>query len=103
MTVRFPMRTPGQMMGAAANPNVGTDFDRFAKFRSAAELGVQRMRGRVDLYGWAEHGVVANFYLAAVEDDAVEVKKDALAEVDVFAVVAKERGLDDGGIAACAE
>src|SRR5262249_43254124 len=39
--------------GSAADPNVGTDGDGFAEFRSAAQLCIQRMCRRVDLYGRA--------------------------------------------------
>lgn len=54
------------------------------------------MIGGVDLHGRPDLGAGADADFDDVQDDAVEVHEDAVAETDVGAEVTKERRADDG-------
>src|SRR6185312_2882060 len=90
--------------GAAADPDVAADPDRAAEFEPGATgLGIAGMIGSVDLHRGADLGAVADHDLDDVEDDAVEIEEDAVAETDVVAIVAEERRTDHGVVADMAE
>ena len=76
-------RHAGQMIGRPADPDVGPDRHRLAELPRSPQLGLERMRRGVDLHGGTEQREVADADGADVEDDAVEVEEDALAEKDV--------------------
>ena len=61
------------------------------------------VRGRVDLNRRTEEGEVTDGDLGDVQHDAVEIEENALAEDDVGSVVAIERRLHPGCLAACPE
>ena len=103
MTVREPIVTPGQMMAPPPTQTSEPISTGLPNSCVRAQLGVHRMRGGVDLHGRAEQRVVADADLAHVEHDAVEVEEALAAEVDVRAVVAKERRLHPDIVAAGAE
>src|SRR4051812_36520947 len=88
---------------AAADPHVGPDVDRLAEFLAAAQLRVERVHRRIDLHRRPEQRKAADTHAAHVEDDAVEVEEDALAKLDVCAVVAEEGRLHPHRLAAAAE
>src|SRR5690625_162087 len=77
----------------AAHPDIRTDLDRLAGLLLTPQQGIHRVGRRVELDSRAKEAVVANPYFTDVEDDAVEVEEDLLAQVDVRAVVTVERGL----------
>src|SRR6185312_3309586 len=83
---------------AAADPYIRTDRDRLGVFLRPPQLGVQRMGRRVELHRGAEHREVADRHGADVEDHAVEVEEDAVAEVDVGSIIAEEGRLNPGGV-----
>src|SRR6185312_6331995 len=66
-------------------------------------LGIERMQRRVDLYRRTKERVASDANRTDVQHDAIEVEENALAELDVAAVVAKERRLHPYGVAARAE
>lgn len=88
---------------AAADPDVVPDSDRLGELLLASQLGVHRMRRRVDLHGRAEERAVADRNLADVEHDAVEIEEHTLAEMDVRTVVAEEWRLHPDAVATAAE
>jgi len=88
---------------AAANPHIGADFDWFAEFLLATQVGIHRVRGRINLDCRAEQARVANRHLAYIQYDAVEIEKHATAEQDIFSLVAEERRLHPDRIAPPAE
>ena len=61
------------------------------------------MVGGVDLRRGPDLGAVADRDFNHVENDAVEVEEDAVAETDVVAIVAVEGRSDDGVLADAAE
>src|SRR5215203_1833985 len=61
------------------------------------------MKRRQDLDAGPEKRVTANPDAAHIEHDAVEIEVDALAQLDVRAVVAKKRGLHPDRVATGAE
>ena len=63
--------------------------------RAALEI-IQRVMGRVDLYGGADEGMVADADPSAVEEGAAGIDVDAVPEADAVAVVAMEGRTDDG-------
>jgi hypothetical protein len=65
--------------------------------------GLDRVRGRVELHLGGEHDVVPDLDRGAVEEDAVKVGVEALAHLDVAAVVAVERRFDVGAFAGLAQ
>jgi hypothetical protein len=88
----------GEEDGAAADPDAVADGDGQAELgpvEAVAQGGVERVAGAVDLDVGAEQDVVADGHLGAVQDDAPEVHVAVGAELDVEAVVALERRLDE--------
>lgn len=90
-------RDAGADNRSAADPAVGADGDgaRMLAARAALEI-IQWVMGRVDLYGGADEGVVADADPSAVEEGAAGIDVDAVAEADAVAVVAVEGRTDDG-------
>src|SRR6185369_7247235 len=79
-------RDAGQEDGAAADPDVAADSHRAAELQAGfSRIGVARVVGRVDLHGGPDLGAVADDDLDDVENDAIEVEEDAVAEADVIA------------------
>jgi hypothetical protein len=77
------------------------DLDGLGELLLAAQFGVQRVRGGVDLDRWAEQREVADLRTRHTSRTTqLKLKKHALAEQDVRAVVAEERRLQPDGIAA---
>ena len=97
------MVTPGQMIAPPPTHTSAPIVDRLAELLFAAQLGFHRVRRGVDLHRGAEEREVADGDAADVEHDAVEVEEDALAEMDVRAVIAVERRLHPDRVAARAE
>jgi hypothetical protein len=64
----------------ATDPHVRADFDRLAKLLLAAKFSVHQVGRCVNLDGRAELRKVADFHLAHIENDAVEVEKDPLSK-----------------------
>src|SRR5215471_5037479 len=87
----------------AADPHIGTDLDGLGVLLLAAQFGVQRVRGGVDLDRRAEQREVSDLHHAHVEDHAVEVEEDPFAQQDVRAVVTEERRLHSDRLPAPAE
>ncbi len=87
----------------ATDPDVRADRHGLGEFLPPAQFGVKRMRRRVNLDRRTKQRVVADADGTHVEDDAVEVEEDALAEKDVRAVVAEERRLHPDILAAGTE
>ena len=103
MTVRSPMVTPGQMIAPPpthTSAPIVTGLPNSCLRRSSA---FHRVGRGVDLHRGAEEREVADGDAADVEHDAVEVEVDALAEMDVRAVIAVERRLHPDCVAARAE
>src|SRR5262245_41377806 len=87
----------------AADPHIGTDLDGPGELLPPAQVGVHRVRGGVELDRRAEQREVSDLHQAHVEDHAVEVEEDPLAQQDVRAVVAEERRLHPDRLPALAE
>ena len=104
ITAPSPIVTPGRMM---APPPIQTSLPiRTGRPNSrpvAPRFGVARMIGGVDLHRRPDLGAVADRDFDDVEDDAVEVEEDAVAETDVVAIVAVEGRTDHGVLADVAE
>ena len=90
MTDREPIVTPGQMIAPPPTHTSEPISMGLANSCLRRKFGFDGMRGGVDLDGRTEQREVADAHRAHVEDDAVEVEEDALAEQDVRAVVAEE-------------
>src|SRR6188474_2707350 len=88
---------------ASADPDVGPNLQRLARLLAPAQRRIERMCGRVELHRGADDREAADAYRAHVEHHAVEVEEHPLAELDVGAVVAEERGLHPDRIPAGAE
>lgn len=89
--------------GAASHPDVRADDDRLAVFLPSPGRGIQWMKWRVDLHRRSKESEIPDRDGADVEHDAIEVEEDALAEVNVLAVVAVEGRLHPDGVAAGAK
>jgi len=90
----------GEDDGAAADPDVAADANWLAALEvGAACFGIAGVIGGVDLDGGADLGAVADLDGVDIEENTIEVKEDAGAELDVIAVVAEE-GRTDGGVLA---
>ena len=103
MTEREPIAHAGQMIApppTQTSEPIATGLPNSCLRRSSASIGCV---GGVDLHRRAEEREVADRDRADVEHDAVEVEEDALAELDVRAVVAEERRLHPDAVAAAAE
>ena len=74
----------------SADPHIRTNLDRFTELLLTAQLGIERMRRRIDLHGRSDQRVISDRYLAYVEHDAVEVEKALLPKQDIRAVVTVE-------------
>ena len=73
------------------------DGDRLGPLLAGVALnGVGAVTGRVDAHVGADEAVVANGHEGLVEDGEMEIGKKALAHLDVLAVVAIERLVDEG-------
>ena len=93
----------GAAQRTAADPHVGSDLNRLAELLMAAQLGFERVSGRVNLHGRTELYVVPDPDLAHVQYDAVEIEKTCFAKQDVGPVVTEERRLKPNVVAAVAE
>ena len=104
ITAPSPIVTPGRMM---APPPIQTSLPiRTGRPNSRPSRRVSASRGMVggiDLHRRPDLGAVADADFDHVEDDAVEVQEDAVAETDVVAEVAVERRTDHGARADMAE
>src|SRR6185312_12002562 len=93
-------RHAGEDYRAAADPYAAADADRPRHLPSGDALGaVEWVGGRVELNRRTHLQIVADLDRRAVEEDAVEVDKGAVADPDVGPVVASEGRLDIRGIA----
>lgn len=82
-------RDTGADDGPAANPDVAANGDGMGQLRPGDALGgVEGVRRGVNLHGGAEHRVLANADNVTVENHAVEVHVDLIAQVEVASVVA---------------
>src|SRR5690606_13254750 len=80
---------------AAADPGVVANVDRPAGLEPLAPLVRRhRMRRRIDVHAGPEEYPRADPHRRDIEDDAVEVEVDVIAERDVAAVVTLERRFD---------
>src|SRR5437763_10520169 len=81
----------------AADPDVAADAHWPSKFQPlASRLRVPGMVGGIDLHRGSDLGALADADFDNVQDDAVEVQEDAVADTDVVAEIAKERRADHG-------
>ena len=88
---------------AAADPHVSADVNRLTEFFAAPLFGVQGMHWRVDLHRRAKQCVVTDAHVAHIQNHAIEIEEHTLAQLDVDAVVAKERRLHPHGVSTCAK
>jgi hypothetical protein len=97
ITVPSPIVTPRQDDGAAADPGVVADPHRASEFEAATpRFGIPGMVGGIDLHRRPNLGAIADRHFDDIEDHAIEVQEDPVAETDVVAIVAKERRADHG-------
>ena len=89
------MVTPGRIM---APPPIQTSLPiRTAEFDAAApRLGIAGMIGGVDLRGGSDLRSIADGHFDDIQDDAIEVQENLIAEPDVVAEVAEKRWADHG-------
>src|SRR5450631_1076761 len=81
--------------GATADPDVAADPHRTSEFEPAApRFGIAGMVGGVDLRRGSDLGAVADCHLDNIEDDAIEIQENLIAEPDIIAEVAEERRAD---------
>lgn len=98
MTTLFPICTPRQKNGTAANPDVVADDDRCCLglaegerpvffLRSKPVSGVGGVEGGIDLHVGSNQSVIANNDAAVIQEGAVHVYFAVVAEVNVVAVI----------------
>lgn len=76
----------------AAQPHVVADQNRLGKFKAGAALrSLQRMHCRLDVYTRAGQKIGPDTNRHHVQQDAIDVEVSIAAQVNVVAVVAKER------------
>jgi hypothetical protein len=75
----------------APHPHVAANFNWLAEFLLAAQGGIQRMRGGIDLHRRPKQCVVADPHLTDIEHDTIEIEENPIAEKDVLALVAEKR------------
>ena len=87
----------GQDNGAAPDPDIAADPHRTPEFDAAAPgLGIAGMIGGVDLRGGSDLRSIADGHFDDIQDDAIEVQENLIAETDVVAEVAEKRWPDHG-------
>lgn len=90
--------------GTPANPYIIADAHRLAAFDTGEPLlDIERMSRCIDVDARAHQAIVANANVADVEEHAIEIGEEIVADVDIIAVVAAEVRLDIQMIPARAE
>lgn len=90
----------GGDVDTAPDPDVVADFDGFGEAATSdAFLGIEGVIGGVNADAGAEEDVVADVYRCAIEDDAVKIGVEAVAQGDVEAEFAAEVGLEMDAVA----
>lgn len=93
----LPYRHPRQDRHIPSNPAVLADVDFLPILRPVGSIPqgrIQRMSPAVQTDIGPEHGPRSNGHQTGVDDDAVEVDEDALAQFHVEPVVNSHRGLN---------
>src|SRR5229473_5416262 len=83
--------------GATADPDVAADPHRTSEFEPPApRFGIPGMVGGVDLRRRSDLRSIADGHFDDIQDDAIEVQENFIAETDVIAKVAEERWANHG-------
>src|ERR1700738_667396 len=93
-------RHAGQDNGAAPDPDITADSHRSPEFGPPAPgLGIAGMVGGVDLRRRSDLRSIADGHFDDIQDDAIEIQENFIAETDVIAKVAEKRRGAHGGCA----
>lgn len=96
----FAYGDAGGDVDTAPDPDVVADFDGFGEAAASdAFLGIEGVVGGVNADAGAEEDVVANVHRCAIQDDAVEIGVEAVAQGDVKTKLAAEVGLEMDAVA----
>src|SRR6185369_7653006 len=97
-------RDAGKNERTRSNPDIFADMNRAPEFQSRSALrGVARMIGGKDLNTRADLCLVADRDGHDIQNHAVEVEEDLVAQRDVETVVAMKRWPNDGLFTHCGE